>query len=69
MLIPQDEKHFSILTHISVSQEIHMLLAGWPAEHGGDRISPAGEWHTQRIYIIYEEYTVNYGREKVEYDR
>ena len=48
MLIPRDEKHFSMQTHISVSPKFFGWLASL-GTGGGDHIT--GEC-TQRIYII-----------------
>lgn len=64
MLIPRDEKHFSMQTHISVSPKFFGWLASL-GTRGGDHIT--GEC-TQRIYIIYEEYSDELWR-RIEYDR
>ena len=64
MLIPRDEKHFFDADAHQRQSEI-LWLAGQPWNRGGDHIT--GEC-TQRIYIIYEEYSDELWR-RIEYDR
>lgn len=64
MLIPRDEKHFSMQTHTASVLKFFGWLAS-PWNRGSDHIT--GEC-TQRIYIIYEEYSDELWR-RIEYDR
>ena len=64
MLIPRDEKHFFDADAHQCQSEI-LWLAGQPWNRGSDHIT--GEC-TQRIYIIYEEYSDELWR-RIEYDR